>query len=226
MYDAQLGRFISRDPLGTIDGMNLYRAYFVPGGMDPSGNEAVGELGNVIRTLPDKECDSSIRILIRISTFPEYFLLSNQLETEIDFGMVISARSNNCCELAASHFLDAESTARYMTVKSKMIGFKEFEKGPCYCRCKHNGNVECIKYLIEHEAYSRLFFGTKTRAAIARVFVTVCADGSYEVNWDEGSIGDGELSWAGGYSYSNIFGGLNKRMLTSTKVLEQTSCPR
>jgi RHS repeat-associated protein len=36
-YHAQLGRFISRDPLGYVDGMSLYRAYFVPGGVDPSG---------------------------------------------------------------------------------------------------------------------------------------------------------------------------------------------
>ena len=36
-YSAQLGRFISRDPLGFVDGMNRYRAYFVPGGVDPIG---------------------------------------------------------------------------------------------------------------------------------------------------------------------------------------------
>ena len=36
-YSVQLGRFISRDPLGFVDGMNLYRAYFVPSGVDPSG---------------------------------------------------------------------------------------------------------------------------------------------------------------------------------------------
>ena len=36
-YHAQLGRFISRDPLGFVDGMSQYRAYFVPGGMDPMG---------------------------------------------------------------------------------------------------------------------------------------------------------------------------------------------
>ena len=36
-YSAQLGRFISRDPIGFADGYNLYRAYFVPLGVDPSG---------------------------------------------------------------------------------------------------------------------------------------------------------------------------------------------
>ncbi len=36
-YDPNLGEFISRDPLGYVDGMSLYRAYFVPGAVDPSG---------------------------------------------------------------------------------------------------------------------------------------------------------------------------------------------
>ena len=36
-YDPQTGEFISRDPLGYVDGMSQYRAYFVPSGMDPSG---------------------------------------------------------------------------------------------------------------------------------------------------------------------------------------------
>jgi RHS repeat-associated protein len=37
-YDPALGRFISRDPLGFVDGMSLYRGYFVPEGVDPSGS--------------------------------------------------------------------------------------------------------------------------------------------------------------------------------------------
>jgi RHS repeat-associated protein len=40
-YHAQLGRFISRDPLGFVDGMSLYRAYFVPTGTDPNGHQTV-----------------------------------------------------------------------------------------------------------------------------------------------------------------------------------------
>jgi RHS repeat-associated protein len=39
IYSAQLGRFISRDPLGFVDGMSLYRAYFVPDAMDPTGTD-------------------------------------------------------------------------------------------------------------------------------------------------------------------------------------------
>ena len=36
-YSPTLGRFTSRDPLGFVDGTSLYRAYFVPTGVDPSG---------------------------------------------------------------------------------------------------------------------------------------------------------------------------------------------
>jgi hypothetical protein len=37
MYDSVAGRFCSRDPIGYVDGMSLYRGYFILNGMDPSG---------------------------------------------------------------------------------------------------------------------------------------------------------------------------------------------
>ena len=37
MYDPEAGRFCSRDPIGYWDGSSLYRAYFAPNGVDPSG---------------------------------------------------------------------------------------------------------------------------------------------------------------------------------------------
>lgn len=36
-YDSELGRFLGRDPLRYVDGWSLYRAYFVPDGVDPFG---------------------------------------------------------------------------------------------------------------------------------------------------------------------------------------------
>lgn len=36
-FSPELGRFISRDPAGFVDGHNLYQGYFVPNGLDPSG---------------------------------------------------------------------------------------------------------------------------------------------------------------------------------------------
>lgn len=36
-YSPSDGRFINRDPLRFVDGLSLYRGYFVPNGVDPSG---------------------------------------------------------------------------------------------------------------------------------------------------------------------------------------------
>jgi len=38
-YHPQLGRWCSRDPIGYVDGVSLYAAFFAPKGMDPSGRE-------------------------------------------------------------------------------------------------------------------------------------------------------------------------------------------
>ncbi len=40
-FDPSLGRFTARDPLGYVDGLNLYSGYFVPGGLDPSGTDII-----------------------------------------------------------------------------------------------------------------------------------------------------------------------------------------
>jgi RHS repeat-associated protein len=36
-YSGNLGRFVSRDPIGYVDGWHLYRAFYVPNSLDPSG---------------------------------------------------------------------------------------------------------------------------------------------------------------------------------------------
>jgi len=49
-YSPELGRFISRDPLAFIDGMNLYAGYFAMHGMiDPMGlNSCENSISNVV----------------------------------------------------------------------------------------------------------------------------------------------------------------------------------
>ncbi len=37
MYDPRTGSFISRDPLGYVDGASMYSAYFIPNYLDPLG---------------------------------------------------------------------------------------------------------------------------------------------------------------------------------------------
>jgi len=38
-YSGSLGRFVNRDPMRYIDGTNLYRAYFTPNYVDPTGRD-------------------------------------------------------------------------------------------------------------------------------------------------------------------------------------------
>jgi RHS repeat-associated protein len=40
-YEPLLGRFVSRDPLEYIDGMSMYRGYFVPNVVDPLGKDVI-----------------------------------------------------------------------------------------------------------------------------------------------------------------------------------------
>jgi|GEM_PF-3118366 len=40
-YQPVTGRWLSMDPLGFVDGPNLYRAYFVPGIVDPNGTDII-----------------------------------------------------------------------------------------------------------------------------------------------------------------------------------------
>ncbi len=47
MYSASAGRFVSRDPMGYVDGMSLYRGYFVPGAMDSEGTFTHTETDNI-----------------------------------------------------------------------------------------------------------------------------------------------------------------------------------
>ena len=42
-YSPTIGRWLSVDPLGFVDGLNRYVAYFVPGRVDPNGMAARGE---------------------------------------------------------------------------------------------------------------------------------------------------------------------------------------
>ncbi len=52
-YAPATGGFISRDPLGYIDGMSLYRGYFGPMGLDPFGLEAFLCSDGSVRHVPD-----------------------------------------------------------------------------------------------------------------------------------------------------------------------------
>ncbi|TVR43398.1 MAG: RHS repeat-associated core domain-containing protein [Planctomycetota bacterium] len=51
-FDSELGRFISRDPLGYVDGLSMYRGYYVPNGIDPSGTDFIAVAQRGIHDTP------------------------------------------------------------------------------------------------------------------------------------------------------------------------------
>lgn len=63
MYSEKDGRFVGRDPIGYVDGKNLYRGYFAPGAMDPSGL-----LCTVVPA--GKDCVATVSIFIDIVLTP------------------------------------------------------------------------------------------------------------------------------------------------------------
>jgi hypothetical protein len=53
-YDGQTGEFTSQDPLEYVDGMSLYRGYFVPRGADPTGLLTKDDIDDVIQEFEEK----------------------------------------------------------------------------------------------------------------------------------------------------------------------------
>ena len=51
MHDSVSGRFCSRDPIGYVDGQNLYEGYFAPGGLDPLGLSVIEDTYNFFASL-------------------------------------------------------------------------------------------------------------------------------------------------------------------------------
>ena len=56
IYHPAIGNWCQRDPLGYVDGPNMYAASFVPGGTDPSGTDNWGGRGSFSPPSPQKSC--------------------------------------------------------------------------------------------------------------------------------------------------------------------------
>ena len=96
MYSAKLGRFIARDVRKYIDGYNLYRGYFAPNGLDPTGltDIKVGFLGaaqDLGGDLPN-EGDAWARDLKHIITTSQIF---TSLDTGAAFDYVFKELDTN-----------------------------------------------------------------------------------------------------------------------------------
>lgn len=105
-YHQQLGRWLSRDPIGYGDGLNLYAAYFVPSRMDPLGLQ---QWTHSVRSGPDLDCEYGyqIEILQRIRT-PGGTVRGLQTWQTNDVNALVAITDGNSCQFgrASAKVLD------------------------------------------------------------------------------------------------------------------------
>ena len=81
-YEPAMGCWLSADPLGFVDGPNRYRAYFVPGGIDPSGFISCGECSISAMNPADVTMDCNI---FRMTDDPGEFFWGFEFKTYLRF---------------------------------------------------------------------------------------------------------------------------------------------
>jgi len=102
-YDPSTGEFISRDPLEYVDGMSLYRGYFVPNVVDPLGmsrwlQDGVGRWESEIlpqhNRCPKEEC-KVISFNVKTTGSMQIFARGVGIEYTID---AVFDEPCDCCE--------------------------------------------------------------------------------------------------------------------------------
>ncbi|HMO16361.1 MAG TPA: RHS repeat-associated core domain-containing protein, partial [Pirellulaceae bacterium] len=66
-YSPHLGRFVSRDTLGYVDGMSLYAGYFAVRGRDPWGLQERDDKLKLTVTPNDPQLDGRFGYLLKLS---------------------------------------------------------------------------------------------------------------------------------------------------------------
>jgi len=114
MFDPEMGRFISRDPLGYVDGMSLYNGYFAEKFMlDPYGFETVSY------TVSDSKVDG-----FDIEVTRQAQLI---YQGKVDFGSII-------VNFPKPHELRIKPNKKKISIPDFTIeGIEGGEKGKCKC---------------------------------------------------------------------------------------------
>ncbi len=186
MYSAQLGRFISRDPLGFVDGMSLYRAYFVPNGVDPSGMECKSK-ARFGREISDDdgaftfylEINGASSDCCNVDTFDVDTKLFNPVFGVINLPLGILSRCRIGIVVAFKNRPDERE-------RLDPLPEDECNRNPCPCP----EGVECVTALY---TYKCGLLGILV--ADGFLWGTFCADGSFSSG---GWATKYELDWFGG----------------------------
>ena len=166
--------------------MSLYRAYFVPGAVDPFGSLAVVE--KELIPVRSGNCDSVVEFGYELST------------EAITFFLWAFAKSSDCCNIdvrgfdvnndviirmgprTGPHLEFPVTSYTFGWVTAKVSDFENFRKPPVvpgYCErnpCPCEAGVECLRRKYSYEAWS---LGGLVTIALGSIEITVCADGSF-----------------------------------------------
>ena len=80
MYSDSLGRFVSRDPMGYVDGMSMYGGYFVPNASDYLGTYTVFPNESIFRFYSNSRFHNIIKVYLLIKLRSAWATLLNDCD--------------------------------------------------------------------------------------------------------------------------------------------------
>ena len=192
-YEPALGCWLSADPIGFIDGPNLYRAYFVPNGVDPFGEKSILRPDTdpvILFDLDDFDidligCDSKVWKEVRLSYGFHFVSI-----LPVVFFLQVKGESNDCC-----HFGMTSYDLRLNSSAGSFYGFgsvqatvdtEQSDAGPCD-NCCADGVIECVTYKAHYNAWTASITHSEFfNKAYGEIEIKICANGSSEVIKAEG----------------------------------------
>lgn len=125
-FDNDLGRFISRDPIGYVDGLNFYRGYFVQKGVDPEGTLVLvlPEEGHGGLSFSGNEEPTLFNANINSNSIKEFF------ENEKDLAQKIPGYKSRT------------------ETPTGITRLGDFDIEPALKNCKEDGNQKCCRFKV------------------------------------------------------------------------------
>ena len=203
-FDDEQGRFISRDPLGYVDGMNLYNGYFAESfGLDPYGQHEIDpETGAWIdeRGKPTREVsiaigahDTSLARAVKRGDIKEgldaYVSILKEGATGSDFFKAIKSKYNSNCECVKTLIISSHGSQRDLDIggDSKDVGsiMRRTVKKPGKSNFEINPIGRKFDKMNSIDRFNALIFGRELKKNIGFclncvIIVAACDAGTYK----------------------------------------------
>ena len=206
MFDPEVGRFISRDPLGYVDGMSLYNGYFAERfALDPWGTDVTR-----VYEQPEMDIDggfnaNSIIADIKVS------LIVDTSDCELTYrkvyrgydGFGVECYESSCTgEVVISVFFEWKPRRAWgLNVRARVHGFLVSGKNRAPLAGPGNGLSEPSSATVEVQRISCSgwgIFGADNEDGTAHIVVNETANNSGALNRDDAIVYD--IDWKVGIS--------------------------